>query len=362
MREITRVIRYGLVAAAALVLGVVAYVIWLSFAPLSPVSKIYVVKPGTSLRAFSRELYEDHVLPDSRTLVWLAYLRGESRDLKAGEYRFRQGITSLGILDQVIAGQVVQYPFTIVDGWTFQQVMEALDAAPHLLHTLNALTPAQIMVSLGHPGVSPEGQFFPDTYYYATSMSDRMVLQRAYLRMQRTLQREWAGRDRKVPLKTPDQALILASIIEKESSLPSERSIIAGVFVNRLRLGMRLQTDPTVIYGMGSSYHGKITTADLRRRTPYNTYVISGLPPTPIAMPSEGALHAALNPATTKALYFVARGDGTHEFSDTLKDQDRAVIEYQLHGRPSRPARKVGSMRQSLHNDARQSRLGEAAP
>ncbi len=360
--KITRVRRYGLVAAAALVLGAVAYVIWFSFTPLSPESKIYVVEPGTSLRAFSRELYDDHVLPDSRTLVWLAYLRGESRGLKAGEYRFRQGITSLGILEQVIAGQVVQYPFTIVDGWTFHQVMQELDAAPHLLHTLGALTPAQIMASLGHPGVSPEGQFFPDTYYYATGMSDRMVLQRAYLRMQRTLQREWAGRDRKVPLKTPDQAVILASIIEKESSLPSERSIIAGVFVNRLRLGMKLQTDPTVIYGMGRSYHGKITTADLRRRTPYNTYVIYGLPPTPIAMPSEGALHAALNPASTNALYFVARGDGTHEFSDTLKAQDRAVIEYQLHGRPPSPVRTVGSMGQTRHVGARRPHVGNAAP
>lgn len=349
MGKFVKVLKYGLMAAAALVLGMAAYLFWFGITPLSPARKIFVVQPGTSLHAFSRALYDQHVLPDPNTLVLLAYLRGESRSLKAGEYRFHQGVTAFDILEQVIAGKVAQYPFTIVDGWTFAQVMQSLDAAPHLLHTLRDLTPAEIMASLGHPGVSPEGRFFPDTYDYAAGMSDRMILQRAYLRMQRTLQKEWADRDPTVPLKTPGQALILASIIEKEASLPAERRIIAGVFVNRLRMGMKLQTDPTVIYGMGSRYHGKITTADLHRWTPYNTYVISGLPPTPIAMPSEDALHAALNPADTKALYFVARGDGTHAFSDTLQGQDRAVIKYQLHGRsspqPPAAARTARSMR-----------------
>ncbi len=365
MGKWVKALKYGLMAAAAVVLGAAAYLLWFGISPLSPLPKTYVVQPGTSLHAFSRELYDEHVLPDPRALVLIAYLRGESRGLKAGQYRFHRGITALGILEQVMAGKVAQYPFTIVDGWTFAEVMQALDAAPHLLHTLRALTPAQVMSSLGHPGVSPEGRFFPDTYDYTSGMSDRMILQRAYLRMQRVLQQEWAARDRAVPLKTPDQALILASIIEKEASLPSERRIIAGVFVNRLRLGMKLQTDPTVIYGMGSRYHGKITTADLRRWTPYNTYTISGLPPTPIAMPSEEALHAALNPAATKALYFVARGDGTHEFSDTLQGQDRAVIKYQLHGRlpPQSIVRpKPGLPRQARHRASLPSHISDAAP
>ncbi len=365
LRKLCTTVKYVLFAAVALLLSVAAYLLWFGITPLSPPMKTYVVQPGTSLHAFSRELYDEHVLPDPHTLVIIAYLRGESRSLKAGQYRFHRGITALDILEQVMTGKVAQYPFTIVDGWTFAQVMQALNAAPHLLHTLRELTPVQIMASLGHPSVSPEGQFFPDTYDYTSGMSDRMILQRAYRRMQRVLQREWATRDPSVPLKTPDQALILASIIEKEASLPSERRIIAGVFVNRLRLGMKLQTDPTVIYGMGSSYHGKITTADLRRWTPYNTYVISGLPPTPIAMPSEEALHAALNPAATKALYFVARGDGTHEFSDTLQGQDRAVIKYQLHGRlppPSTTGHKARLPQQAHHRAPLSSHISDAAP
>ncbi len=338
--------RYGLIAAAILAAGAAGYLLWFGLRPLSLPQQIYKVRAGTSLHDFSRELYDQHVLPDPRSLVLLAYLEGESRGLKTGEYHFPSGITALGILRRVVSGDVVQYPFTIVDGWTFAQVMQALEVAPHMLHTLRNLTPAEIMASIGHPGVMPEGEFFPDTYDYAAGMSDRMVLERAYRRMQRTLREEWAARDRSIPLQTPAQALILASIIEKEASLPSERLIISGVFYNRLRLGMRLQTDPTVIYGLGKSYDGKITTADLHRWTPYNTYMILGLPPTPISMPSKEALYAALNPATTKALYFVARGDGTHVFSDTLAGQDRAVIKYQLHGRvpvqrPQAPRRRA---------------------
>ncbi len=353
MGKSARTLRYGAAAVIAVVLAAAGYLLWFSLRPLSPPPEIYLVRPGTSLHDFSRDLYRQHILSDPRSLVLLAYLHGESRDLKAGEYRFAPGITALGILHQVIAGKVVQYPFTLVDGWTFAEVMQALDSAPHMLHTLKNLTPAEIMVSLGHPGINPEGEFYPDTYDYASGMSDRDVLQRAYRRMQRVLEREWAMRDRGVPLKSPYEALILASIIEKESGLPSERRIIAGVFVNRLRLGMKLQTDPTVIYGMGSSYHGKITFADLRRWTPYNTYLIRGLPPTPIAMPGRDALHAALNPASTKALYFVARGDGTHVFSDTLQAQDRAVIKYQLHGVAPQPATKRHRRRQVRHSPAK---------
>ncbi len=326
--------KYGLATILLLLVALAGYFYWVSVTPLSPQPRIYIVQPGTSLRAFTRQLHDEKVLPDSHSLVWLAYLKGQGRELKAGEYRFRKGITPLELLDQVINGRVVEYPFTIIEGWNFRQVMESLNAAPRLTHTLQGLDPKQIMASLGYPGMSPEGRFYPDTYYYSAGMSDLLVLQRAFQKMDAILQQEWAARDSKAPLKTPDQALILASIVEKESSRPDERSIIAGVFANRLRMGMKLQTDPTVIYGMGDRYHGKITLNDLRRRTPYNTYVIHGLPPTPIAMPSEESLHAALNPADTKALYFVSRGDGSHEFSDNLQDQNRAVLKYQLKGKP----------------------------
>ncbi len=328
------VIKYAIAAFATPFIASAAYLYWVSVTPLSPEPKIYVVQPGTTLRGFAHQLYDEKVLPDAHTLVWLAYLKGQGRDLKAGEYRFRKGVTPMELLDQVVNGRVVEYPFTIVEGWTFKQVMQSLDAAPRLTHTLQGMPPQKIMASLGYPGMSPEGRFYPDTYYYSAGMSDLLVLQRAFQKMDVTLQKEWASRDSSVPLKTPEQALTLASIVEKESSKPEERSIIAGVFANRLRLGMRLQTDPTVIYGMGDRYHGKITFRDLTRPTPYNTYVIHGLPPTPIAMPSEDSLHAALNPADTKALYFVSRGDGTHVFSDNLADHNRAVIKYQLKGKP----------------------------
>lgn len=327
-------LKYVLATIALPVIAVAGYLYWFSVTPLSPDPKIYVVQPGTTLRGFTRQLYDEKVLPDSHTLVWLAYLKGQGRELKSGEYRFRKGITPMQLLEQVVNGRVVEYPFTIVEGWTFKQVIQSLDAAPRLTHTLQGMPPQKIMASLGYPGMSPEGRFYPDTYYYSAGMSDLLVLQRAFQKMDTTLQQEWAARDSKVPLKTPEEALTLASIVEKESAKPEERSIIAGVFANRLRLGMKLQTDPTVIYGMGDRYHGKITFNDLARRTPYNTYIIHGLPPTPIAMPSAESLHAALNPADTKALYFVSRGDGTHEFSDNLADHNRAVIKYQLKGKP----------------------------
>jgi len=312
----------------------VGYVYWFSVSSLDPEQKIYVVAPGTGLKQLSRQLYEQHVLADAHTLVWLAYLKGQSRELKAGEYRFRRGITALELLDQVVSGRVVEYPFTLVEGWSFRQMMAALTAAPKLTHSLINAGPEQVMAALGEPGVHPEGRFHPDTYYYSAGMSDLLLLQRAYQKMDAALRKEWEGRDTAVPLKNSQEALTLASIIERETGKAEERPLIAGVFVNRLRKGMKLQTDPTVIYGMGERYRGKITTKDLREPTRYNTYVIKGLPPTPIAMPSREALHAALHPDTTRALYFVSRKDGSHEFSETLEQHNAAVIKFQLDGKP----------------------------
>lgn len=329
-----KTLKYSGAVLALLLLGMGAYVYWFSVARLEPEAKIYVVAPGTSLKAFARQLRNEKVLPDANTLVWIAYLKGQSRELKTGEYRFRKGITALEILEQVIAGRVVEYPFTVVEGWSFKQVLETLAAAPKLTHTLQGLKPQQIMASLGYPTMHPEGRFYPDTYYYSAGISDLLLLQRAFQKMDKVLEEEWAGRQSDLPLKTRDEALTLASIVEKETSKAEERALIAGVFVHRLRIGMRLQTDPTVIYGIGDRFNGNLTVKDLRTPSRYNTYVIKGLPPSPIAMPGRDALRAALNPENTKALYFVARGDGSHEFSETYEQHHRAVTKYQLKGRP----------------------------
>lgn len=331
------VFKWLAIALGAGLFVVAGYVYWVGTARLQPGDDTYVVAPGTSLRAFNRQLHERGVLPDSYSLVWLARLQGHSRALKAGEYSFRAGITPLALLDQVVAGRVVEYPFVIIEGWTFKQVLRALAAAPKLTPTLAGLNDAQIMARLGYAGVHPEGRFFPDTYYYSKDMTDAQILRRAYAKMEGYLRSEWEARDRSVPLKSADEALILASIVEKETGQADERPQIAGVFVNRLRKRIKLQTDPTVIYGMGDEYRGNIRLKDLRTKTPYNTYVIYGLPPTPIAMPGAAAIRAALNPAKTNAIYFVSRGDGSHVFSEHLRDHNAAVVKYQLKGQGKTP-------------------------
>ena len=234
-----------------------------------------------------------------------------SRDLKAGEYRFRGGITPLELLEQVVAGRVVEYPFTLVEGWTFRQVLAALAAAPKLSHSLQGLNPPQAMASLGYPGLHPEGRFYPDTYYYSTGMSDLLILQRAYHKMEARLQQEWEGREASLPLKTPAEALTLASIVEKETARAEERELVSGVFINRLRKGMKLQTDPTVIYGMGD--HHWQSKQDLRTATPYNTYVRHGLPLTPIARPAGRAARHRTRPPPRR---FICCAAGSRVFSE----------------------------------------------
>ncbi|MHB8741748.1 MAG: endolytic transglycosylase MltG [Sulfuricaulis sp.] len=322
--------------AGLLLTGVLAgaYLYWSWNHPLNPGTETYVVKPGMTLRSFARELSDRGVLPERHAIVWLAYLTGHNRDLKSGEYRFHDGMTAWELLDQVVAGRVIEYPVVLVEGWTFKQFIAALNAAPKLTHTLSRLSPRAIMERLGHPDENPEGRFFPDTYYYSTGQTDLMILSNAYDKMQKLLLQQWQRRDADLPYKNPYEALILASIVEKESARPDERRIIAGVFVNRVRHGMRLQSDPTVIYGMGAAYDGTIRTKDLRRDTPYNTYTRRGLPPTPVAMPGKDSLQAVMHPVITGALYFVSRGDGSHAFSDTLEEHDQAVIKYQLNGIP----------------------------
>jgi len=319
-----------LVAAAG---GAVGYVHWFGNTPLHPGTELYTLHSGATARNLSRELYRRGAVPDPYTLVIWAYLRGDTRRLKAGEYRFRDGISARDLLAQVTRGDVVSYSFTVIEGWTFAQLRAALGEVPKLRHTLGGMSDADVMTRLGHAAEHPEGRFLPETYRYIAGMSDLDLLARAYSHMQRVLEEEWAQRAPDLPLATPYDALILASIVEKETALADERGLIAGVFVNRLRRGMRLQTDPTVIYGLGTGFDGNLRAQDLRTDTPYNTYTRGGLPPTPIALPGRASLHAALNPAATKALYFVARGDGSHVFSETLSEHNAAVITYQLKGR-----------------------------
>ncbi|MEO6017780.1 MAG: endolytic transglycosylase MltG [Polaromonas sp.] len=255
-------------------------------------------------------------------------LSGQARQIKAGSYELVPGTTPRKLLSMLVRGEETLKSITLVEGWTFLQVRSALQKAEQLTPDTQGLAPEIIMEKLGRPGVHPEGRFFPDTYTYAKGASDLAVLKRAAKAMDKRLDAAWALRSPDTPLKTPDEALILASIVEKETGKPSDRPQIGGVFTNRLRAGMLLQTDPTVMYGMGARFDGNLHKRDLQTDTPYNTYTRAGLPPTPIAMPGRAALLAAVQPAPTKALYFVARGDGSSHFSASLDEHNRAVNKY----------------------------------
>lgn len=293
--------------------------------------QVVQVKQGDSFRAVLARLRAQGISTGT-DLEWqlLARQLDAAGKLKVGEYALDPGITPRTLLQNMRAGRIIQYRFTIVEGWNFRQLRAALDAATPLLHQTRQLDDAALMAAIGHAGQHPEGRFLPETYLYVRGDSDLDVLTRAYDAMARALAAAWADRAADLPLTTPDQALILASIVEKETGIAEERAQIAGVFIRRLRLGMKLQTDPTVIYGIGSAYDGNIRRRDLATDTPYNTYTRSGLTPTPIAMPGRDALQAALHPAPGDALYFVALGDGSgrHVFSATLAQHNAAVRQY----------------------------------
>lgn len=259
--------------------------------------------------------------------VWFR-VSGQARQIKAGSYEIVPGTTPRSLLSMVVRGDQTLKSITLVEGWNFGQVRAALQKAELLTLDSIGLEPEMIMQKLGKPGIHPEGRFFPDTYSYAKGSSDLAVLKRAAKAMDKRLDAAWALRSPDTPLKTRDEALILASIVEKETAKPTDRAQIAGVFTNRLRINMRLQTDPTVIYGLGDDFDGNLRKRDLLADTPYNTYTRGGLPPTPIAMPGKAALLVSVQPAPTKALYFVARGDGTSHFSTTLDEHNRAVNKY----------------------------------
>jgi UPF0755 protein len=292
----------------------------------------YEIPAGGNLKGALLELKARGVVPSTRMALYLqAYARisGLAGSIKAGEYELAPGMSGKDLLHLFVSGKVLLHDLRLVEGWTFAQALEAIHANSDLTHMLVAETPEELMAELGHPGLHPEGRFFPDTYHFPKGTSDAAFLRRALSAMDNALKLEWDGRAPDLPYSSPDEALIMASIIEKETGTESERELIASVFVNRLRIGMRLQTDPTVIYGLGQGFDGNLRRTDLTTDTPYNSYTRSGLPPTPICLPGRASIHAALHPANTKYLYFVARGSGAQYFSETLDSHNSAVTQYQ---------------------------------
>ncbi len=287
------------------------------------------IEPGTPPRTMA-QLAVDAGLQTSPTLLYAWFrLSGQSRQMRAGSYEIAPGTSPRRLLSMLVRGEESLRSLTLVEGWNWRQVRQALAKAELLKPDSQGLSDQDLMARLGRPGVAPEGRFYPDTYSYAKGSSDLQLLARALQAMDRQLAKAWAARAQDSVLQSPEQALILASIVEKETGRASDRPMISGVFHNRLRIGMPLQTDPTVIYGLGEAFDGNLRRTHLRADTPWNTYTRSGLPPTPIAMPGKAALLAAVQPASSRALYFVAKGDGSSQFSETLDAHNRAVNRYQ---------------------------------
>lgn len=297
--------------------------------PLTALPFEFSLKQGSSLKGASRQMHQAGVLPNDWMFVWLGRVLGKSTQIKAGNYELETAVTPLELLDMVTNGRVSLSEVVIIEGRTFSQLRAELNAYSTIRHDSLALSEAEILQRIGASEGQAEGLFFPDTYYFANGASDLSVLKRAYQAMQKQLQESWQGRAPDLPLDSPYHALILASIVEKETGQARDRGMVAGVFINRLRKRMMLQTDPSVIYGVGEKFDGNLRKRDLLTDTPYNTYTRKGLPPTPIALPGLASLQATLHPASTDALYFVGRGDGSSEFSGTLEQHNRAVNKYQ---------------------------------
>lgn len=331
LRKILVLLECGVLLAALLVVGAAWQQQRALEQPLHLTEEMLLEVPaGATPSGLLNRLEAEGVIANAfwLRLYWRFNLNAPA--MHSGEYRLLPQQTARDMLGLWQRGEVVQYSLTLVEGWNFRQVRAALARQERLEQRLADLSDAQLMERLGLAGQNPEGRFFPDTYRFVRGMSDEDLLKQANARLETVLAEEWQKRAEGLPYREPYDALIMASMIEKETGVPEERGEIAGVFVRRLRIGMRLQTDPTVIYGMGERYNGRITRADLRTPTPHNTYTIDGMPPTPIAMVGREAIHAALNPLDGTTLYFVARGDGSHVFSNTLAEHNRAVREYQL--------------------------------
>jgi UPF0755 protein len=322
-------------AVAAAVLGFCGWLFWFAVSPIelgaSPLD--FSIRQGSTLRSATRQLIEAGVPLTEWKFVLLARINGAGGAVKAGSYQVSDGVTPLLLIRKLVRGEFAQAEVVFPEGWTFRQMRELMDAHQDLKHDTAGLAEAEIMEKIGEPGKVAEGLFFPDTYVFAKGSSDLAVLSLARRAMKGHLEAAWAGRDPDLPVADPYEALILASIVEKETGQAGDRAMIAAVFTNRLRRKMKLQTDPTVIYGMGEKFDGNLRKRDLERDTPFNTYTRKGLPPHPIAMPGSASIDAVMHPAGSDALYFVSRGDGTSEFSKTLVEHNRAVARYQLPAR-----------------------------
>lgn len=320
----------ALLGVLALALTASGYLYWSSRQPVLSGSDSFTINPGTGVKQVAAKLVDENVLDEPYTFILWSYVNDYTSRIRAGEYAIPDDVSVEGLLVLFASGKVIQRSVTFIEGWTFEQFRDALYGAEKLRIETRGLDGEQVMNRLSDSGQVPEGRFFPDTYYYTAGMSDLDILARAHAAMRRILEEEWNNRDAPTILRNKDEALVLASIIEKETGRDDERRTIAAVFHNRLGKGMRLQTDPTVIYGLGDEFDGNLTRAHLDSDTPYNTYTRAGLPPTPIAMPGRASIHAALNPDASRALYFVSRGDGSHVFSDTLEEHNRNVVKYQI--------------------------------
>lgn len=330
----TKRISYAFIGLAAIIFLLIGYLLadWLHFLS-TPIfygerHVVFTVAPGTPFGQVAAKLKAAKLIRNERYLIILGYLNNVSKSLKAGEYRLDSAMTPYDLLQVMVDGKVIQHELTLLEGWTLADIVTAIKANTVIKQTLDLKHPATILAQLGINSIHPEGLFLPETYHFPRGTTDADILLRAYNSMQKVLQNAWQQRDISVPYKTPYQALIAASLIEKETALAFERPIVASVICNRLQKGMRLQIDPTLIYALGDNYKGKLHHTDLKLASPYNTYHIHGLPPTPIALPSESALKAALSPKDTDYLYYVAKGDGSHQFSVNYTEQLAAIAKY----------------------------------
>lgn len=317
------------------IIATIGLSVWLAYYAISPLklqpsSQEIVIQPKSGLRSIANQLVKQGVLSEPWRFIILVKLINKESFLQAGNYTLNKNISPYQLILSLNHGKATQGSVTFIEGKTFAQMRDKLIKNDAVKQTITELTESEILKLMGSEYRVAEGLFFPDTFYFDRNTADTVMLKRSYDAMQSKLAKAWAGRDENLPYKNSYQALIMASIVEKETGKASERPKIAGVFINRLRIGMRLQTDPTVIYGMGAQYKGNIRKKDLITDTPYNTYTRDGLPPSPIAMPGLASIEAALHPDQTKALYFVGKGDGSHVFSDNLEDHNRAVVRYQL--------------------------------
>jgi len=327
MSFIKKLLIAGAVASAAAVAGFT----WWAKQPISKQEAViaFTVVPGSGVGLISQQIAAAGVPLNPWLFSLLARVTQKASHIKAGSYEFKPGTTPRRLIDQLVRGEFAQESLTIIEGWTFKQMRQAIAANDGLKHETAAMSDQDLMAKISSDFQAPEGLFFPDTYLFAKGSPDIHIYKQAHAMLMARLKSAWEKRDSNLPYANPYQALTMASIVEKETGQKSERAMVAGVFVNRLKLGMLLQTDPTVIYGMGNKYEGKISKKDLLTDTPYNTYTRPGLPPTPIALPGVQSLDAALGPAKTDALYFVSRGDGTSKFSGNLLDHNRAVNQFQ---------------------------------